>query len=167
MKKFIPLLVALALMATPTLAFAGGGGFDEFGYNDTARIFVGIADGVDRNIDGMVGGDATYANDWLVMKWNAAWDACNDIGGDDPDVCAGAWTNNEWNGNVPGGSDAVWHYKIVWIGPCGANGAPLPDGGYCIWNNYEVLMDQGQDPAYDPGHLWFAHAIPNGYGAQP
>src|SRR5450756_990472 len=52
-------------------------GFDEFGYNDAARVFVGLADGVDRKLDGLVWGDPTYAKDHLVMKWNKAWDDCN------------------------------------------------------------------------------------------
>lgn len=92
------------------------------------------------------------------MKWNEAWDTCNEGGS-----CAGAWEDNEWNGRVPGGSGEVWHYKIKWVGPCGGNLAPT-DGGYCIWNSYEVTMDQGSDPNAGPGHLWFAHAKPNGYG---
>ncbi|HEY5489598.1 MAG TPA: hypothetical protein VIK25_00280, partial [Gemmatimonadaceae bacterium] len=82
-------------------------GFDEFGYNRCARIFVGKADGVDNVLDGKVWGDPTYANDHLTMKWNAAWDACNAVGVADPlrkAACTGAWTNNEWNGKVPGGS---------------------------------------------------------------
>jgi hypothetical protein len=160
MKKFIPLLVALALLATPALAFAGGGGFDQYGYNAQARIFVGTGsswcswEGFTPNcMDG-------YSNDMLVMKWNAAWDLCNVTGL--PADCAGAWTDNEWNGNVPGGSGVVWHYKIVWVGPCGADGTILADGGYCIWGSYEVLTDQGLDPSI--GHSWFAHAMPNGYG---
>jgi hypothetical protein len=140
-------------------------GFNEFGYNYCARIFNGPADGVDKVLDGLVWGDPTYGADHLVMKWNAAWDACNYLG--TAAACDGAWTDNEWNGNIAGGSGAVWHYKIQWIGPC-VDGAPTGDGGYCIWGQYEVLMDQGIDPNLDPtlfpGHQWFAHAIPNGYG---
>jgi len=100
-----------------------------------------------------------------VMKWNEQWDICNDAGNLDPDACTGAWLNNEWNGKVKGGSGSVWHYKFVWVGPCGAYGDPLPDGGYCIWGQYEVLMDQGHDLSYGSGHLWFARSTPNGYGA--
>jgi len=150
---------ALALIVTP--AFAAGG-FDEFGYNDTARIFVGPADGVDRVLDGMVWGDPTYADDHLVMKWNKAWDECNDAGGTNSEVCTGAWTNNEWTGMMPNGSGETWHYKFVWVGPCGANGTELPDGGYCIWNNYAVILSQG---TADGEHLWDVLAKPAGYGA--
>ncbi|GMV10681.1 MAG: hypothetical protein AMXMBFR55_24150 [Gemmatimonadota bacterium] len=126
-------------------------GFDALGYNDVAGIFNGIADGVDKVLDGTYLGDPTYANDRLVMKWNKAW----------PDG-DGAWIMNEWNGQVPGGSGEVWHYKIVRTpAPCGAYGTPLPDGGYCIWNHYEVILSQG---TVDNGHFWDAHANPTGFG---
>jgi hypothetical protein len=66
MKKLALISVLAAVMAVwgalPALA---GGGFDEYGYNPTARNFVGAADGVDRNLDGTVWGDPTYANDHL------------------------------------------------------------------------------------------------------
>jgi hypothetical protein len=137
-------------------------GFDDFGYNDVARIFSGKADGVDRNLDGTVWGDPTYANDLLVMKWNAEWDRGNAEKWTDPPYAA--WETNEWNGMAPGGSGAVWHYKIQWVGPCGADGTGLPDGGYCLWGQFEVLMDQGLDPAFGPGHIFGAHALPNGFG---
>src|SRR5665811_692284 len=52
-------------------------GFNEFGYNYCARIFNGPADGVDKMHDGMVWRNSTYAANHLVMKLNAAWDACN------------------------------------------------------------------------------------------
>lgn len=148
---------ALALVVVP--AFAAGG-FDQYGYNDTARVFVGPADGVDGNLDGLVWGDPTYANDHLVMKWNAAWDACNEE--QTPDNCAGAWTDNEWNGMMPGGSGETWHYKFVWVGPCGSYGDPVPGGGYCIWNQYAVILSQG---TFEGQHFWDVLAKPAGYGA--
>lgn len=112
-------------------------------------------------LDGKLWGDATYANDHLVMKWNAAWDSCN--ADRSPENCAGAWTDNEWSGKVAGGSGQTWHYKIVWSATCDA-GEALTDGGYCVWGSYEVLMDQGRDPTFGPGDIWFAHANPAGYG---
>lgn len=164
MKRFLSLFMALAVLAfvaSPALAAKPNTtGFDEFGYNDTARVFVGPADGVDETLDGMVWGDSTYANDHLVMKWNAQWDNCN--ASDTLDTCLGAWTDNEWNGNVPGGSGVTEHYKIIWVGP-GDEASPYwVAGGYSVWGNYEVVMDQGTDTS---GHFWFAHGIPNGYGA--
>lgn len=101
MKRCFTLLLVLVLVLSfGVTVLAKGGGFDEFGYNDRARIFVGPADGVDRDLDGTVWGDSTYANDRLVMKWNQAWDACNEAGNDDEEACAGAWVTNEWNGMV-------------------------------------------------------------------
>ena len=138
-------------------------GYNQYGYNYCAGIFNGtgsswcLAGGQAANCMGV------YSLDKLTMKWNAAWDSCNFYG--TPAACAGAWTDNQWNGNVKNGSGAVWHYKIQWIGGnCGADYTPLADGGYCIWGSYETLMDQGHDPNIGPGHMWFAHAKPNGYG---
>ncbi len=160
-------LLILALVAViGTFGFSRSslaGGFDDYGYNETAGIFRGLADGVDRNLDGKVWGEATWANDLLVMKWNQAWDDCNEAGNADADACAGAWTDNEWNGAVPGGSGQVWHYKIIWVGSAGESSPYWQPGGYLVWNNYEVLMDQGVDFNSGPAHLWFAHATPNGY----
>jgi hypothetical protein len=139
--------------------------FDQYGYNETARLFQGKADGVDRNLDGTVWGDATYANDKLVMKWNEAWDACNDAGNADPAACGGAWLDNEWNG-AAGGSKEVWHYKIIWVGPSGEGSQYWQPGGYLIWGNYEVLMDQGVTLAGGPVHTVITKSTPNGYGAK-
>jgi hypothetical protein len=160
----------LAVVAEPLgsggdLSAGAGKAFDQFGYNDKARIFNGPADGVDRALDGAVWGDPVYANDRLVMKWNAAWDACNDNGYDDPVYCAGAWVDNEWNGAFPGGSGSVWHYKIVWVGSAGEASPYWQPGGYSVWGNYEVLMDQGVDFATSPVHTWITRSAPNGYGS--
>lgn len=162
-KKIAVGAAASALMLGSMIAPAfAANGFDQFGYNEKARVFVGAADGVDRNLDGAVWGDPTYAKDHLVMKWNAAWDKCNDAGNYDVSACLGAWTDNEWNGNVSGGSGVTEHYKIIWVGP-GAETSPYwVTGGYSVWGNYEVIMDQGTDTS---GHVWYAHGIPNGYGA--
>ena len=153
---------ALLLGAVAVSAFAAGG-FDQYGYNDTARIFNGTASNWC-----LAGGQAAdcmgiYSNDKLVMKWNAQWDNCNDNGYADPKYCLGAWTNNEWNGNVPGGSGVTEHYKIIWVGPEGQNSPYWVAGGYSVWGNYEVIMDQGTDTT---GHVWYAHGIPNGYGVK-
>jgi hypothetical protein len=159
------LLVLGLLVISSTVVFAAGGGFDEFGYNRQARIFNGTGESwsLAKGLPADYLGD--YAKDKLVMKWNAEWDRGNDEGWANPPYAA--WENNEWNGKVKGGSGAVWHYKIVWVGPCGADGTPLANGGYCIWGVFETIMDQGIDPNYGPGHLWFAHANPTGYGSYP
>ena len=159
MKKIFALILAVALMLTVVTPAFAAGGFNEYGYNDGARIFVGPADGVDRNLNGAVWGDPTYADDHLVMKWNAAWDACNDAGNYDETACAGAWTTNEWNGMLPDGSQSSWHYKIIWVGAGGASSPYWREGGYSIWGPYEVIQDFGFDPT---GRYRLAHATPNG-----
>ena len=135
------------------------GGFDQYGYNYKANVFSGPADGVDRNLDGKVWGDPTYASDHLVMKWNEQWDDCNDAGNNDEEACAGAWTTNEWNGMSPDGSQSNWHYKIIWVGVDQENSELWREGGYPIWGSYEVIQDQGVDGGE---HIVFAQGVPNG-----
>jgi len=150
-------LVSLALVIAATAVFAAGG-FDEFGYNYQARLFSGAADGSDRNLDGAVWGDPTYANDHLVMKWSKAWDDARFHGGA---WTADAWTTNQWNGMMPDGSQSNWHYKIVWVGPALEASPHWRPGGYAIWGEFEVIADHGFDPT---GHFRYAHATPNGLG---
>ena len=159
MKKILVLVAVFFTLAT--LAFAAGG-FDQFGYNRKARIFNGPVSEwcLAREAPTNCMGD--YSNDKLLMKWNAEWDRGNAEGWTDPNGY-GAWEDNEWNGAFPGGSGAVWHYKIVWDQGCTTSGVPSRAGGYCVWGQFEVLMDQGKDPSFGPGHIWFAHATPNGY----
>jgi hypothetical protein len=151
-------------VAVPALSqAAGGGGFDPNGYNNQARIFNGTNGSwcVAQGIDPTPCADYGNVNDKLVMKWNAAWDACN-AHYNVPSACSGAWLTNEVNGKVPNGSGTTEHYKIVWINHnCGADLAPTPDGGQCIWGNYEIIMDQGNDGS---GHFSNAHVTPNGFG---
>lgn len=159
MKKL--LLVMILLAGLVLIAPVSAKGFNEFGYNDQARIFVGSADGVDRELDGAVWGDPTYANDHLVMKWNSEWTRGKVESWNNPPYAA--WENNEWNGRVPGGSGEMWHYKIVWVGACGVEGNKLDNGGYCIWGQFAVIMDQGSSP--DRVHEFLGKANPAGYGS--
>lgn len=153
-------LLSLMLALAPAQIAAAGGGFDQFGYNYSARIFNGPADGVDRVLDGKVWGDPTYANDHLVMKWSKAWDDARFHGGA---WTSDAWEDNEWNGAVPGGSGWIEHVKIIWVGDC----SNVPVGGYCVWGSFAAIMDQGVDLNGGPAHVWWAHANPTGYGATP
>ena len=88
-------------------AAAGGGGFDEYGYNDTARIFNGtgsswcLAGGQSSSCMGI------YSPDQLVMKWTAEWDRGNADNWTDPNGYRGAWTDNEWNSQCAGCSGEV------------------------------------------------------------
>ncbi len=144
---------------------SAAGGFNSYGYNYGARIFSGPADGVDNVLDGTIWNDpknAPYVNDHLVMKWNAAWDACNASGTDNPKFCASAWTTNEWNGKVPGGSGWSEHVKIIWVGSATENSTYWVSGGLPIWGSYEVISDKGMDP----DHIKFVLAAgkPSGLG---
>jgi len=162
MRKFV--LFAAVTLVMGLLAYgsgavrAGGGGFDAYGYNYQARIFVGAADGVDRTIDGTVWGDPTYANDHLVMKWSKAWDDARFHGAS---WTPKAWVDNEWNGMGPDGSQTSEHVKIIWVGPALASSPYWRPGGYAIWGEFEVIMDQGVSGG---SHQWWAHAVPTGYG---
>lgn len=156
--KFIFSSVFVVAIAVSGIALAKGG-FDEFGYNDNARIFNGAADGVDRNLDGTVWGDATYGVDHLNMKWNAEWDRGNDEGWANPPY--EAHLDNKWNGAVPGGSGENWIYKIIWVGTELEESPYWREGGYPIWGQFEVIMSQGTVAGE---HFWDAHAIPTGYG---
>lgn len=161
MKRTLTVLIAFLVLGF--FVSKANAGFDQFGYNDTARVFNGtgeswsLAKGLPADYLGI------YAPDKLVMKWNAEWDRGNAEGWSNPPY--DAWENNEWNGMVKDGSGAVWHYKIVWVGDYTADPSLIPDGGYGIWGQFAVIMDQGKDPSFGPGHLWFTHANPTGYGA--
>jgi hypothetical protein len=177
MKRYTRILVSAALLfgtaslglVVSPLTAGASGGFDQYGYNNGARIFNGTyaqwcaAEGISSTscVDYTFGS----VNDLLIMKWNAAWDACNASystnPSGDPAACTGAWLDNESNGNVPGGSGYVWHYKIVYSSTCASDGTPS-NGGYCVWGNYEVIMDQG---TFGGVHTFNNLATPNGYGA--
>lgn len=167
-------------------------GFDKYGYNYSANVFNGPADGVDRKLDDAVWGDPTYANDKLMMKWNEQWDICNGPGNNtNPNYCAGAWTKNEWNGNVPGGSGEVWHYTVIWVGPklgpgysrdwcndntdecaelgglSGATGSGAPGTSEYWRTGGEPIWDNyeiiiSHGTVSGPVHLWEVHAKPSG-----
>jgi hypothetical protein len=158
--KLTVFLAIVILFSIVYVAFAKTTGFDEFGYNRTARIFQGPADGVDKILDGAYWGNTLYAKDQLKMKWNAEWDRGNLEGWGNPPYSA--HLDNSWNGKVPGGSGETWHYKFAWVGPCGADGTVLPSGGYCIWGQFAVIMSQG---SVGNQHFWDAHANPSGFGA--
>lgn len=164
MKKLALAVISAAVMiavAGPA-ALAAGGGFDEYGYNNGARIFNGTgalwsqAKGLPADYLG------SYSNDKLVMKWNAEWDR-----GNAENWASGpyaAWITNEWNGMGKNGSGSVWHYKIIWVGADLEDSPYWQAGGYPIWGEFEVIMDQGKDPSYGPGHMFFSKAKPNGFG---
>jgi len=58
-----------------------------------------------------------YKDDKLTMKWNEQWDICNENADDTAESCLGAWTTNHWQGMKGDGTNAVWFYKMIWVGP--------------------------------------------------
>lgn len=161
---FVVVLALLVFVPAVLAEKPSDTGFDDAGYNVTANIFNGT--GWSWCMDKV--GDAAwcttylgpYANDNLIMKWNDEWNRGNAESWANPPYKA--WENNQWNGIVPDGSGEVWHYKIVWVGPCGADGTPLNNGGYCLWGQFAVIMSQGTS---DGAHLWDTKAKPAGYGS--
>ena len=116
MKKIIAIFSSLLAVFLFVTVVKAANGFDQYGYNYTARLFNGtgsswsLAKGLPANYLGI------YAPDKLVMKWNAEWDRGNAENWANPPYAA--WEDNEWNGlGKTGGSGEVWHYKIVWVGP--------------------------------------------------
>jgi hypothetical protein len=152
------------------ISVVGDRGFDGWGYNRTARIFSGtglswcMEPGRSEAscVASLTYGTTYYGNDKLVMKWNAEWDRGNDEGWNNGPY--DAWSDNEWNGMAPGGSGETWHYKYVWVGACGPDYTPLPEGGYCLWGQFEVIMSHGTSGG---AHWWDAIAQPAGYGVYP
>jgi len=173
MKK-IAIILGSAVILICMIVFQGvaRGGFDEFGYNRSARVFVGTGESWAMGKLGLTHEAAesymgAYAHDRVVMKWNAEWDRGNDEAWLNPPYAA--WCTNEWNGmsglewggGLTEGSGETWHYKIIWIeSPHGLpDGTPLPDGGYTIWGQFEVVMSHGN---VDGEHFWEARAKPAG-----
>jgi len=153
-------MAVLCVSAAPAFAWKG--------YDWNANIFVGTGEQWAMEKFGWSHGVAEaymypYHHDKLVMKWNDEWNRGNAEGWNNPPY--DAWLDNEWNGRcVRDGSGEVWHYKIKWIGSGhGADGTFLPDGGYVIWGQFEVILDHGSWS--DHTHEFLAHAIPCGYGA--
>lgn len=126
-------------------------GFDQYGYNYQAHLFVGTYDSSDRNLDGTYWGDtADYVDDSLIMKWSDDWLANRDCDGNGkldrgsaaPYGTSQGWLTNQNEGDYDsdgnGSQDAHYTYfvKIVWTGP----GSPL-------WGQYTVIQEVYNDPA--------------------
>lgn len=163
-KKFglVMALMAVAIGALGIAVVSAADGFDENGYNRDARIFNGPASGwcLDRGAPANCLG--IYSNDHLKMKWNAEWDRGNAEGWSNPPYAA--WEDNQWNGNVPGGSGTSEHFRTVWDQGCvDSGGVESSNGAPCIWGQFEVLMDHGK--ALDGTHEWWSKANPAGNGA--
>lgn len=120
-------------------------GFDQFGYNYQAHLFVGTYDSSDRKLDGAYWGDAgDYVDDMLTMKWSDDWLSTLDCDGNGkldrgygtstPGISRG-WLTNLWLTD-----DGYSNFtKIVWVGPGGD-----------LWGQYTIVLDVN-DPAIGHG----------------
>lgn len=180
-KKLATIGATAALLAATAMPAFAAGGFNQFGYNYAANVFVGTGSSW---CQGKLGWDKStcdaymtpFQNDKLVMKWSKAWDAAvfgpDEIreNGDELPWTTDAWVDNEWNGQVPGGSGVSEHAKIIWIGSPANSTNPLwRDGGYAIWGAFEAIFDRytcskNAVSGACPTDLWPALAVPAGYG---
>jgi len=124
-------------------------GFDEAGYNDKARIFNGIADGIDHVLDGCIASNnikdcsRNDVNDHWIIKWNKEWErGTNENWSNGP---YDAWQQRELNGMVPGGSQTTEHTKIIWVGITGADSPYWQEGGSLWKDQFEIVFLQGKD----------------------
>jgi hypothetical protein len=128
-------------------------GFDQFGYNYQAHLFVGTYDSVDRVLDGKYWGQTgDFVNDKLTMKWSDDWLSNVDCTGDGkldrgapgsagyPNISQG-WETNHVVGDYDSNGDGIqnahytWFVKIVWVGPGGS-----------LWGQYETIQEVYNDP---------------------
>jgi hypothetical protein len=112
-------------------------GFDLFGYNYNARLFVGTYDGSDRYLDGKYwAATGDYVDDAIVMKWSEAWDQARFYGAE---WTSEAWCTNHVVGDYLGDDGAMhqytWFVKIVWVGPGGD-----------LWGEFTVVEEIYNDP---------------------
>lgn len=141
-------------------------GFDQFGYNYQAHLFVGTYDSVDRNLDGTYwGSTGDYVDDVLTMKWSNEWLANVDCNGDhkldrglEDGVVGGisrGWETNHVIGDYDSDGDGIQdaHYtyfvKIVWVGPGGS-----------LWGEYQIIEEVYNDPVGDVTGLYYKDGAP-------
>ena len=144
-----------ASISEGTITDSGGNpigvGFDQFGYNYQAHLFVGTYDSSDRNIDGTYWGDTgDFVDDQLIMKWSNDWlsnQDCDangklDRGSAAPYVVSQGWLTNQVSGDYYDADGVLRHYawftKIVWVGTGGS-----------LWGQYEIILDVAGDPFSD------------------
>jgi len=129
-------------------------GFDQYGYNYQAHMFLGYYDNALRPAVPVDTGDT------LVMKWNDAWLSNGDCNGDGKldrpasYIGSGAWeTNHMWGTYEQDGKTCTWDYfvKIVAVPsdavPIGgiwytASGTEIgPD----IWGQFAIVQEVSND----------------------
>ena len=116
-------------------------GFDEYGYNYGANLFVGPYDWYDRDKEA---GWEEYHYITLVMKWSDNWWSENK---------EGSWCTNHMYATEPDGTHWTYFCKIVY------STEPIEGAVGPIWGNYWVIEE------VESGTGITTHAKPTGLGA--
>lgn len=157
MKKILVIFSLLVLVATAIPMVVLAGGFDEYGYNYKARIFVGWYGYYDKSFDGWVSGTG---NAWLVMKWSKDWIPM----ADEP---IGAWVTNHWTWYSDDYNENTWYgwdTRVEWT-----NKDTVPNANYMI-TEFLKVQKVSDDPnawayyqscgAYDAGWGNYESGVP-------
>jgi len=147
MKKFLVLLLLLSVLLLSSTAVLAKGGYDEFGYNRTARIFNGFYGYYDKNIEGgwLPG---TY-DSWLLMKWSKDWAPMTD----QPE---GAWCTNHviWYSNDFNEETGYgWETKLPWTDEI------TPNASYKIESFIKIMK------VSDDAEAWTEYEAAGAYSA--
>lgn len=151
-------------------------GYDQWGYNYQAHMFLGYYDNYARPDPPVTEGDTM-----LIMKWSDSWlsnkdrnfDGKLDRGNDPPyssSAAEGAWlTNHQWGVNDDG---THWYYfvKIVYPGNdaykvdniwYSADGVEI---GTAVWGAYARILQISNDPSLGEHGVLYNPAGPTGFG---
>jgi hypothetical protein len=153
-KILMPILVVLfvASMVCPAMA---QGGFNEWGYNYTARLFNGWYGqwGERKAYQGLPPGEhwsgATW-DAWILMKWSKNWTP-------EADEPIGAWVTNHWTWYSNDYDVATWYgwdTRVVWTDKDVA-----PEATYLV-TEFLKVQSVGNDPV-----AWAAYEAGGAYSA--
>ncbi|RZN47530.1 hypothetical protein EF808_04180 [archaeon] len=108
-------------------------GFDEFGYNDHARLFNGWYGHYDRDIEGGTG------DSWLLMKWSKDWDPMTD-------QPIGAWCTNHFTWYSDDYEEETWFgwdTRVAW------NEETSPEADYKVKEFLKVMKVSDDEQAWE------------------
>jgi len=149
-------------------------GYDQWGYNYQAHMFLGLYDNYARPNP-----PVTESDTFLMMKWNDAWLSNKDCDGDglldrhygfESYIGSGAWLTNHMWGTYEDGTHWDYFCKIV-AAPADAT---LVDGtwytadgteiGPTIWGAFAVIQEVSNDPYLDEHGILSLYPAPTGFG---
>ena len=139
-------------------------GYDQWGYNYQAHIFLGGYCDAYRN--------AAWCQEWkdvnLIMKWSDDWlsnQDCNNDGkldrGGLSGISQGWLTNHQWGSYLgENGETCNWDYFVKIVYPC----LEFGENGQCIWGSYSVIEEISNDPCADQTGVLYKVQAPVGLG---